>query len=68
MAQGSVKTVTDRGFGFIKSDEFKNDVFYHEKALTGDLADRKLQVGDNVTFEVEETDRGLNATNIQLVE
>lgn len=68
MAQGKVKTVTDRGFGFIAVEGSDKDIFYHEKSLTGDLATRKLQVGDEVSFETEETDRGLNATNIKLLE
>jgi len=44
------------------------DIFYHEKSLEGDLAVRKLQVGDKVTFDVEETPKGQNAMNIKLVE
>lgn len=69
MAQGTVKNVSDRGFGFIKTDESPDkDLFYHESTLTGELADRKLKVGDVVEFEIEKTDKGLNAVNIQLVE
>jgi CspA family cold shock protein len=68
MAQGTVKTVTDRGFGFISTDEADKDVFYHENSLEGELKMRKLRVGDEVTFEIEQTDKGLNAVNIALVE
>jgi CspA family cold shock protein len=68
MATGVVKTVTDRGFGFISTDEADKDVFYHENSLEGDLAMRKLRVGDKVSFDIEETDKGLNAVNIALVE
>jgi cold shock protein len=68
MAQGKVKTVTDKGFGFISSDEFPKDVFYHERGLQGDLAMRKLRVGDMVSFDVEETEKGLSAVNIELIE
>lgn len=67
MAQGTVKTVTDKGFGFISTDESTKDIFYHEKTLQGELASRKLRVGDVVTFEIEETERGMNAANIELV-
>ena len=66
MALGKVKTVTGKGFGFIQTDEAEKDVFYHESTLEGDLQDRKLKVGDNVSFDIEKTDRGLNATNIKL--
>lgn len=68
MAQGTVKTVTDKGFGFITSNEASKDVFFHERNLQGDLATRKLRVGDNVSFEVEQTEKGLNAINIELVD
>lgn len=66
--QGTVKTVTDRGFGFISREDSEKDVFFHENSLEGELATRKLKVGDKVTFEVEETPKGLNAINIKLVE
>ena len=68
MENGTVKTVTDRGFGFISKEGSDKDVFYHEKSLEGDLAVRKLKVGDKVTFDVAETAKGLNAVNIKLVE
>jgi CspA family cold shock protein len=66
MALGKVKTVTGKGFGFIQTDEAEKDVFYHESKLEGDLQTRKLQVGDNVSFDIEKTEKGLNATNIKL--
>lgn len=68
MKQGVVKTVTDKGFGFITVEGSAKDVFFHERSLTGELAMRKLKVGDKVTFEVEETEKGLNAINISLAE
>ncbi len=68
MEKGTVKTVTDKGFGFITKEGSDKDVFYHENSLEGDLAARKLKVGDVVTFDVEETPKGINATNITLLE
>ena len=68
MVNGVVKTVTDRGFGFISMEGSDKDIFYHEKSLEGDQAVRKLQVGDKVTFDVEETPKGQNAMKIKLVE
>jgi len=68
MEQGTVKTVTDKGFGFISKEGSEKDIFYHENSLEGDLAVRKLKVGDVVTYDVEETPKGLNATNIKLLE
>ncbi len=68
MEQGTVKTVTDKGFGFISKEGSDKDVFYHENSLEGDLAVRKLKTGDVVTFDVEQTEKGINATNIKLLE
>jgi len=68
MATGTVKTVTDRGFGFIEMEGSDRDIFYHEKSLEGDLAVRKLKVGDKVTFEVAESPKGKNAIDIKLAE
>ena len=68
MEKGTVKTVTDKGFGFITKEGSEKDIFYHENSLEGDLAVRKLKVGDVVTYDVEETPKGLNATNIKLLE
>lgn len=67
MEKGTVKTVTDKGFGFISKEGSDKDIFYHENSLEGDLATTKLKVGDEVTYEVEETPKGLNAVNISLV-
>jgi len=66
MKTGVVKTVTDKGFGFIQVENEK-DIFYHESILKGELADRKLRVGDEVKFEEEKSDRGPRAINIELV-
>lgn len=68
MQNGTVKTVTDRGYGFIAQEGSEKDIFFHENSLEGDLAERKLHVGDKVSFEVEETQKGLNAVNISLLE
>lgn len=68
METGTVKTVTDKGFGFISRERSDKDLFFHENSLEGELAARKLKVGDKVTFDVEETPKGLNAVNIKLVE
>ena len=68
MATGTVKTVTGKGFGFITQEDSDKDIFYHETSLEGELADRKLRVGDKVKFEVEETEKGPRAVKIELIE
>lgn len=61
---GTVKRLTDKGFGFITPEGGDKDVFFHSSALVGaTFAD--LKVGDMVTFEVEESDKGPRAANVQ---
>lgn len=68
METGTVKTVTGKGFGFITQEGAEKDIFFHESVLEGELATRKLLVGDKVTFDVQETPKGKSATNIKLAE
>ena len=62
MATGTVKTKTDKGFGFI-SVEGSDDVFFHNSACAPVLYDQ-LNVGDSVSFEIEQGDKGLKAKNV----
>jgi len=68
MEQGTVKKVTDKGFGFISQEGKEKDIFFHENSLEGELAERKLREGDKVTFDVETTPKGPSAVNIKLLE
>lgn len=60
---GTIKTLTDRGFGFIAREGETKDLFFHSKELKG-VAFDDLKVGDAVTFEVAESDKGPNAVNV----
>lgn len=62
--QGVVKKKTDKGFGFIAVEGQEKDLFFHSKALVGVTWD-ELQEGDAVTFETEESPKGMNAVNVQ---
>jgi cold shock protein len=61
---GTIKTKTDRGFGFISRDGETKDLFFHSKDLVGVTFD-ELQVGDVVTFEVVDSPKGPNAKNVK---
>lgn len=65
--QGTVKTKTDRGFGFIAREGETKDLFFHSKDLVGVTFD-ELQVGAVVTFDVVETEKGLSAKNVKLAQ
>ena len=62
---GTVKTKTDRGFGFISRDGETKDLFFHSNDLVGVTFDA-LQVGAAVTFDVVEGEKGQSAKNIKL--
>lgn len=63
---GTIKTKTDRGFGFISRDGEVKDLFFHSKDLSGVTFD-EIQVGDNVTFEVVDGPKGPSAKNVTRV-
>ncbi len=60
---GTIKTLTDRGFGFISREGEEKDLFFHSKELQGVTFD-ELKVGDAVTFEITEGPKGPAATNV----
>ncbi len=63
---GTVKWFSPaKGFGFI-SRESGEDVFVHFKSILGD-GYKSLNEGDKVTFDVETTAKGLQATSVATV-
>lgn len=63
MAQGTVKWFNaEKGFGFIQQEDGA-DVFVHFSAIESD-GFKTLDEGQAVNFEVEESDRGPQATNV----
>ena len=61
---GTIKKLTDKGFGFITGEGLAKDLFFHGNSLVGVTFD-ELKEGDAVSFETEESPKGLNATNVQ---
>ena len=64
---GTIKTKTDRGFGFIARDGETKDLFFHSKDLVGVTFD-ELQVGEKVTFEVVDGPKGKQAANVSMAQ
>ena len=62
--KGTIKKVTDKGFGFITAEGLAKDLFFHSKNLVGVTFD-ELREGDAVSFETEESPKGMNAVNVQ---
>jgi cold shock protein len=63
MMTGTIKTLTDRGFGFIALEGEAKDLFFHSKELKGVTFD-ELKVGDMLQFEVADGEKGPNAINV----
>ncbi len=63
---GTIKRLTDKGFGFITGEGLAKDLFFHSNNLVGVTFD-ELKEGDAVSFETEESPKGLNAVNVQRV-
>lgn len=64
MAKGTVKWFdATKGFGFIEQDNGE-DIFVHFSAIQGE-GFKTLEEGEEVTFDIEDSDRGLQATNVE---
>ncbi|MEK9167986.1 MAG: cold shock domain-containing protein [Patescibacteria group bacterium] len=61
--KGTIKTLTDRGFGFISREGEAKDLFFHSKDLNG-VTFEELREGDAVTFDVVQGEKGLAAQNV----
>jgi len=61
--KGTIARIKDQGFGFIKPEEGDRDVFFHAKSLDG-ITFEELNEGDEVMFDVEESEKGPNAVNV----
>jgi len=62
---GTIKTKTDRGFGFISREGEAKDLFFHSNDLDGVTFD-ELQEGAAVTFEIEQGAKGPSAKHVKL--
>ncbi|NBU05627.1 MAG: cold shock domain-containing protein [Sphingobacteriia bacterium] len=61
MKNGVVKFYNEaKGFGFIKEDNGQ-EIFVHASGLQDNIREN-----DNVTFDVQEGKKGLNAVNVKL--
>jgi CspA family cold shock protein len=67
MANGTVKWFNaEKGFGFIAQPEGA-DVFVHYKAIQMQ-GFKSLDAGQDVEFDVEQTEKGLQASNVKPVQ
>ena len=63
MKEGTVKFFNDsKGYGFIKDTETEKEYFVHVSGLIDEV-----RQDDEVTFELQEGKKGINAVNVRLV-
>ena len=60
---GTIKTKTERGYGFITREGEAKDLFFHSKDLNG-VTFEELREGDVVSFEVAQGEKGPSAVNV----
>lgn len=65
MAEGTIKRLTDKGFGFIDTGD-GNDIFFHMSALEGCHYD-DLTEGQRVSFNQGQGPKGPRAENVRPV-
>lgn len=64
MNKGTVKWFNaQKGYGFITNESTVEDVFVHFSGIAGE-GYKSLEEGQNVTFDITEGNRGLQAVNV----
>ncbi len=63
MSNGTVKFFNEsKGYGFITPEAGGKDVFVHANGLKDEIRE-----GDKVSYDVEESPKGLNALNVRVI-
>ncbi len=63
MAEGTIRKLTDRGFGFIKTGSDK-DLFFHSSSLQG-VSFEQLSEGQKVSYTEGQGPKGPCAENVK---
>ena len=65
MAEGTIKRLTDRGFGFIDTGS-DSDMFFHMSSVEG-CTFEDLQEGQKVSFTAGQGPKGPRAENVRVI-
>lgn len=65
MSQGTIKKLTDKGFGFIEGE--RGDIFFHSSAVEGDVNFDSLREGQHVEYTEGRGPKGPRAENVRVV-
>ncbi|MGC8651415.1 MAG: cold-shock protein [Minisyncoccia bacterium] len=64
--EGTIKKLTEKGFGFITPDGEEKDLFFHSNELKNTSFDA-LKEGDRVSFDKADSPKGPNAVNVNKI-
>ena len=68
ICQGTIKRFfLNKGFGFITQDGSSEDVFFHYSQIK-DNKSTAVRDGQKVSFTIVRSDKGLQATNVELLD
>ena len=65
MAEGTIKRLTDKGFGFIETGS-ESDMFFHHSSVEGTTFE-ELQEGQRVSFTAGQGPKGPRAENVKVI-
>ena len=65
MAEGKIKRITDRGYGFIEEGTDK-DIFFHSSSVQQVRFD-ELREGQRVTYDIGQGPKGPRAENVRVL-
>ena len=65
MAEGTIKRITTKGFGFIENGT-GTDMFFHSSSVEG-VSFEELQEGQRVSFNEGQGPKGPRAENVRLI-
>lgn len=65
MPQGTIKKLTEKGFGFIEGE--RGDIFFHHSAVEGTRYD-DLREGQTVEYQEGQGPKGPRAENVTVVQ
>lgn len=69
MEYGKVKWFdAEKGFGFIAPENGSKDVFMHRNNIENLGFNEDIKDGESVEFKIEETDKGLSAVDVYVLE
>ncbi len=64
MPEGTIKKLTDKGFGFIETDTGA-DMFFHSSSLEG-VSYEQLREGQQVSYDIGKGPKGPRAENVRV--